>query len=147
LADGSGAPFVLDLVRDGPHGLVAGTTGAGKSELLQTLVLSLALTHPPTRLAFVLLDHKGGAGFGPCLTLPHVAGVATDLEPGSARRSLAALRAELRSREELLAHHGVPDVGALLARDPDACPPRLVVVVDELRALADDDPDLVPSFL
>lgn len=147
LADGSGAPFVLDLVRDGPHGLVAGTTGAGKSELLQTLVLSLALTHPPARLTFVLLDHKGGAGFGPCLTLPHVAGVATDLEPGSARRALAALRAELRSREELLAHHGVPDVGALLARDPDACPPRLVVVVDELRALADDDPDLVPSFL
>lgn len=147
LADGSGAPFVLDLVRDGPHGLVAGTTGAGKSELLQTLVLSLALTHPPARLTFVLLDHKGGAGFGPCLALPHVAGVATDLEPGSARRALAALRAELRSREELLAHHGVPDVGALLARDPDACPPRLVVVVDELRALADDDPDLVPSFL
>ncbi|MBD9698302.1 hypothetical protein IGS67_02180 [Flavimobilis sp. GY10621] len=147
LADGSGEPFVLDLVRDGPHGLVAGTTGAGKSELLQTLVLSLALTHPPAHLTFVLLDHKGGAGFGPCLTLPHVAGVATDLEPGSARRALAALRAELRSREELLAHHSVPDVGALLARDPEVCPPRLVVVVDELRALADDDPDLVPSFL
>lgn len=147
LADGSGAPCVVDLVRDGPHGLVAGTTGAGKSELLQTLVLSLALTHPPSRLAFVLLDHKGGAGFGPCLALPHVAGVATDLEPGSARRALAALRAELRSREELLADHGVADVEGLAARAPSLCPPRLLVVVDELRALADDDPGLVPSFL
>ena len=147
LADGSGTPWVLDLVRDGPHGIVAGTTGAGKSELLQTLVLSLALTHPPERVAFVLVDHKGGAGFGPCLDLPHVAGVATDLEPGSARRALAALRAELRSREHLLARHGLADVDALLARSPEACPPRLVVVVDELRALADDDPDLLGSFL
>ena len=147
LADGSGAPWHLDLVRDGPHGLVAGTTGAGKSELLQTLVLSLALTHPPARLSLVLVDHKGGAGFGPCLTLPHVAGVATDLEPGSARRALAALRAELVAREELLARHGVADVDTLAARVPHARLPRLVVVVDELRALADDDPELVPSFL
>lgn len=147
LADATGRAWSIDLAQDGPHGLVAGTTGAGKSELLQTLVLSLALTHPPERLTFVLLDHKGGAGFGPCLTLPHVAGVATDLEPGSARRALAALRAELREREELCARHGVPDVDTLAARGSSAYPPRILVVVDELRALADDDPDLVPSFL
>ncbi|MGP7960365.1 FtsK/SpoIIIE domain-containing protein [Sanguibacter sp. A247] len=147
LADGARNAWSIDLNKDGPHGLIAGTTGAGKSELLQTLVLSLALTHPPERLTFVLLDHKGGAGLGPCLALPHVSGVATDLEPGSARRALAALRAELREREELCARHDAPDIDTLARRGTGVCPPRILVVVDELRALADDDPDLVPSFL
>jgi S-DNA-T family DNA segregation ATPase FtsK/SpoIIIE len=138
-----GAPVRLDLLRDGPHLLVAGTTGSGKSELLQTLVLGLALTRSPADLALVLVDFKGGASLGACPGLPHVVGQVTDLEPGLAARALSGLRAELRRRERVLAAHGVPDVAAL----PPGVLPRLVVVIDEFRALADDLPEFLPALL
>ena len=66
---------MVDLVSDGPHALVAGTTGAGKSELLRSLVAGLAVASPPEHLTFVLVDYKGGAAFGDCERLPHVAGL------------------------------------------------------------------------
>lgn len=134
----------LDLAQ-GPHALVAGTTGAGKSELLQTLVLSLALHHPPEHLALVLIDFKGGAGLGPCRDLPHVLGEVTDLDPAAADRALAGVRAELRRREGLLADAGVSDLDQL--RERGDAPPRLVVVVDELRALREDLPDVLPALV
>lgn len=133
----------LDLVRDGPHLLVAGTTGSGKSELLQALVLGLALTRSPADLAIVLVDFKGGASFGACPGLPHVVGRVTDLEQGLAARALGGLRAELRRRELVLAEHGVPDISALAT----GTLPRLVVVIDEFRALADDLPEFLPALL
>ncbi|WP_456847707.1 FtsK/SpoIIIE domain-containing protein, partial [Cellulomonas sp. P5_C6] len=135
-----GRTVAVDLVADGPHVLVAGTTGAGKSELLTTLVLSLALTHPPDRLAILLVDFKGGTGLGPVAGLPHVLEHVTDLDAAHARRILAALRAELRRRETLLAAAGVRDLLELDPADPGT-PPRLLVVVDELRALTEDLPD------
>jgi S-DNA-T family DNA segregation ATPase FtsK/SpoIIIE len=138
-----GTPVCFDLVRDGPHLLVAGTTGSGKSELLQTLVLGLALTRSPVDLALVLVDFKGGASLGACPGLPHVVGQVTDLEPGLAARALAGLRAELRRRERVLAVHAVPDVTLL----PPGTLPRLVVVIDEFRALADDLPEFLPALL
>ncbi|MGW2095613.1 FtsK/SpoIIIE domain-containing protein [Promicromonospora sukumoe] len=138
-----GGPVLLDLVRDGPHLLVAGTTGSGKSELLQTLVLGLALTRSPADLALVLVDFKGGASLGGCGRLPHVVGQVTDLEPGLAARALTGLRAELRRRERVLTEHGVADVVALA---PGVLP-RLVVVIDEFRALADDLPAFLPGLL
>ncbi|HWS57288.1 MAG TPA: FtsK/SpoIIIE domain-containing protein, partial [Actinotalea sp.] len=138
-------PVDVDLLAHGPHALVAGTTGAGKSELLQALVLGLALRYPPTELALVLVDFKGGAGLGRCGDLPHVAGQVGDLDPVEAGRALSGLRAELRRREHLLAAHGVTDLEALRARGP--APPRLVVVVDELRALVEDLPDFVPQLV
>ncbi|WP_020016980.1 FtsK/SpoIIIE domain-containing protein [Promicromonospora sukumoe] len=141
--DADGAPVLLDLVRDGPHLLVAGTTGSGKSELLQTLVLGLALARSPAELALVLVDFKGGASLGVCGRLPHVVGRVTDLEPGLAARALTGLRAELRRRERVLAAHGVADVVALA---PGVLP-RLVVVIDEFRALADDLPAFLPGLL
>lgn len=136
---------VVDLVADGPHALVAGTTGAGKSELLTTLVLALALTHAPDRLALLLVDFKGGTGLGAVAGLPHVLDHVTDLDPARTQRVLAGLRAETRRRERLLAAHGAHDLTGL---DPDdhATPPRLLVVVDELRALADDVPDAVATL-
>ncbi|UKJ65885.1 hypothetical protein H1Q78_09855 [Cellulosimicrobium cellulans] len=138
-----GAPVTVDLVRDGPHVLVAGTTGAGKSELLQTLVTGLALGRSPAELSIALVDFKGGASFGACGLLPHVVGTVTDLDPGLAGRALAGLRSELRRRERVLATAGATSVDEL----PRGRLPRLVVVVDEFRALADDLPDLLPGLL
>lgn len=143
------APAWLDLVADGPHALVAGTTGAGKSELLQALVLGLALRHPPAELALALLDFKGGAGLRSCLGLPHVVGHVSDLDREQAVRALEGLSAELRRRESLLAAAGVSDVEELraLGRPEAPAPPRLLVVVDEFRALAEDLPDFVPGLV
>ena len=144
-------PVTLDLLAEGPHALVAGTTGAGKSELLQSLVLSLALRHPPTELAVVLVDYKGGASFGPCKDLPHVVGQVTDLDPVAAARALDGLRAELRRREHLLAAAGATDLESLRATAAGptggVAPPRLLVVVDEFRALTEDLADFVPGLV
>ena len=89
-------PFRVDLATDGPHVLVAGTTGAGKSEFLRSLVASLAVHNRPEHLSFVLIDYKGGAAFRECGSLPHVAGLVTDLDDhlGSPRPRLAHGRAQ-----------------------------------------------------
>jgi S-DNA-T family DNA segregation ATPase FtsK/SpoIIIE len=137
-----GAPVVVDLVADGPHALVAGTTGSGKSELLTTLVLGLALTHPPDRLAVLLVDFKGGTGLPALAGLPHVVGRLSDLDAAGARRTLRGLFAELRRRERVLADRGASDVRELAADTP----PRLVVVIDEFRVLADELPELLPGL-
>ncbi|MFN8023953.1 MAG: FtsK/SpoIIIE domain-containing protein [Acidimicrobiales bacterium] len=126
----------LDLVRDGPHGLIAGTTGSGKSELLRTFVLSSAIAQPPDRLSFVLVDFKGGATFDDLTRLPHVAGVVTDLEPRLAERVLRGLRAEVTRREHVLRELGCADLAAARRRTGASVAPRLVVVVDEFAALA-----------
>ncbi|MEZ0166761.1 FtsK/SpoIIIE domain-containing protein [Kineococcus sp. LSe6-4] len=141
-ADAAG-PVVVDLVRDGPHTLLAGTTGAGKSVLLTTLVLALALRTPPEGLQFVLVDYKGGAAFGGCTGLPHVAGLVTDLDDQLAARVLRSLRAEVVRRERVLAEAGVPDAGELA---PGVLP-RLVVVVDEFRVLAQEVPEFVDGLV
>ncbi|HYF46284.1 MAG TPA: FtsK/SpoIIIE domain-containing protein, partial [Acidimicrobiales bacterium] len=138
-ADG---PVVVDLVADGPHALVAGTTGAGKSELLRTWVVALAARHPPTAVAFVLVDYKGGSAFDAVRRLPHVAGLVTDLDPGLGERLLVALRAEVRDREAQLRAAGVADLKDLVGG-----PPRLVLVVDEFATLAAELPDVLGSLV
>ena len=135
-----GGVMSLDLVADGPHALVAGTTGSGKSELLRTMLASLASMHPPTRLNLLLVDYKGGAAFGPLAGLPHCVGLVTDLSPAAVRRALAALRAELRRRERVLDRHGASSLAEL---DAAACPPALMVVIDEFATLVAE----VPAFL
>src|SRR5690606_22377282 len=94
-------PFVLDFDRHGPHGLIGGTTGSGKSELLKTLVAALAARYPPTELTFGLFDFKGGATFTDFEHLPHTVGMADDLDVQLARRALRCLRAELLHREHI----------------------------------------------
>ncbi len=144
-ADASGA-MALDLRRDGPHALVGGTTGAGKSELLRTLVAGLALGSAPEDLAFVLVDYKGGAAFGDLAGLPHVAALVTDLDSDLVERALVSLTAELRRRERILATTGAPDLDEHLRRGGEGLP-RLVIVVDELRALVDELPAFVQGLV
>ncbi|MCZ2829691.1 FtsK/SpoIIIE domain-containing protein [Modestobacter sp. VKM Ac-2986] len=137
-------PLAVDLVSDGPHALVAGTTGSGKSELLQTLVAGLALHHPPDRCSLLLVDYKGGAAFGEAAALPHTVGVLTDLDPQSTARALRSLAAELTRRERLLAEHGTRDLAQLPAEVPAG---RLVIVVDEFATLAEELPGFVTGLV
>jgi S-DNA-T family DNA segregation ATPase FtsK/SpoIIIE len=149
LGRGSVGTFTLDLATDGPHMLVGGTTGSGKSELLQTLVVSLALANRPVDLALVLLDYKGGSAFSRCGQLPHTAGVVTDLDGHMADRALASLRAELSHRERALARVGATDLDEYrrLRGPGDEALGRLVVVIDEFRALADELPDFLEGMV
>ncbi|MFT4232473.1 MAG: FtsK/SpoIIIE domain-containing protein, partial [Leucobacter sp.] len=146
---GQGADGIatIDLRSHGPHALVGGTTGAGKSEFLQTWIMSMAARVSPDRLTFLLVDYKGGAAFAECIDLPHAVGLVTDLGPHLVRRALASLRAELRHREELLARHGAKDLVAMERRSDPAAPPALVIVIDEFAALATEVPEFVDGVI
>ncbi|MEY2417221.1 MAG: segregation ATPase FtsK/SpoIIIE, family, partial [Ilumatobacteraceae bacterium] len=137
----------IDLDRDGPHALIAGTTGAGKSELLRTLVIGLAAASSPDHLTFVLIDYKGGSTFDACARLPHVVGVVTDLDEHLANRALRSLHAELRRREQLLRTVGAADLAAYRGSATGNALPRLVVVIDEFAALVSEQPDFLHSLV
>lgn len=137
----------LSLVHDGPHALVAGTTGSGKSELLRSWVLSLAAEYSPDALTFLFIDYKGGAAFQSCADLPHCVGVVTDLSGMRVRRALTSLRAELRRREMILAASGVPDLAGLLQVRGATPLPALVIVIDEFAALVREEPAFMDELI
>ena len=154
-------PFGIDIKKDGPHCLVAGTTGSGKSELLQTIIASLAVANRPDEMTFVLIDYKGGSAFADCSRLPHTVGMVTDLGPHLVERALTSLSAELTRREHLLAGVGAKDIedyqragaggpagargaAARAGREPL---PRLVIVIDEFASMVRDLPDFVTGLV
>ena len=146
-------PLMADLASDGPHALVGGTTGSGKSELLRTLVTSLAATYSPEQVNFVLVDYKGGSAFDACGSLPHVVGLVTDLDDRLAERALRCLEAELRYREQTLRDKGATDLAHYRSRaetgEGHTWPslPRLVVIIDEFAALVAELPDFMDSLV
>ncbi|AKV56052.1 hypothetical protein AB656_01470 [Bifidobacterium actinocoloniiforme DSM 22766] len=134
--------FRLNLPKQGPHALVAGTTGSGKSVFLQAWCLSLACALPPNQLNFVFLDFKGGSAFNQLSRLPHTAGSVSDLDLDHAVRAIEGIERELKRREHLIAAEG--GTGASDLRQP---PPRLVVVIDEFQALRQQLPNYMDHLV
>ncbi len=164
-SDADGEPVILDIKESaqngfGPHGLIVGATGSGKSELLRTLVTGLALTHSPDVLSFVLIDFKGGATFAPLTDLPHVAGLITNLADDAAMidRVQAALIGEQQRRQQMLRAAGNVDSireyqrrqtsGAVGPQNSPLEPmPYLVIIVDEFSELLTGRPEFVDLFV
>ncbi|TFC61426.1 FtsK/SpoIIIE domain-containing protein [Cryobacterium sp. TMB1-7] len=141
---GERGPLSVDLVADGPHALVGGTTGSGKSELLVTWVAALAARYPPSQVTFLLVDFKGGAAFDFVRELPHCVGLITDLDDREALRALGSLAAELRHRERVLRDAGGRDI-----TDPRSAGrlSRLIIVIDEFATMLDAFPTLHAQFV
>ena len=127
-----------DLVREGPHAVIWGATGSGKSVTVTSLVRSLAERYPPESLVCVLIDFKGGAGLRPLHDLPHTIGSITDLEGAGASRALVGLHSELLRRERILHEHQVADISEV---NTSVALPRLVVVIDEAAWLLTNFPE------
>ncbi len=133
---------VLDLVAQGPHAVIAGTTGSGKSELLVSWILGMASGRSPNEVAFLLVDFKGGSAFAPLDVLPHVLATLSDLDARLTRRAIESLRAELLHRERVLASASARSIDELSA----GTLPRLVIVVDEYAAVVSASPELHDVF-
>lgn len=138
----------------GPHGMLVGATGSGKSELLRSIVAGLAATHDPESLAFVLVDYKGGAAFAELSRLPHVAGLITNLRGDDALvdRMHAALTGEQERRQTMLRDAGnLDDVVAYRRRREDGASlpplPDLLVIVDEFAELLQARPEFIDLFV
>ncbi|MET0578624.1 MAG: FtsK/SpoIIIE domain-containing protein [Ilumatobacteraceae bacterium] len=143
---GPSGPLVLDLVEHGPHALIGGTSGAGKSELLQSMVAALIHEYPPTRLTFLFVDYKGGAATEVFNTVPHTVGYVTNLDASLSLRALTSLRAELNHRMRLMEGRA-KDLAEMLEKYPDDAPPSLVIVVDEFATLVKEVPEFVAGVV
>jgi S-DNA-T family DNA segregation ATPase FtsK/SpoIIIE len=139
--------FSVDFVSDGPHALVGGTTGAGKSELLRSLVAGLAASVDPDHLTFVLVDFKGGSAFDECAALPHTVGMVTDLDEHLAERALRCLEAELKYRERALREAGATDLPDYLRKGLAEPMPRLLVIIDEFATLKAELPQFIDALV
>ena len=147
----SGGSLNIGLSEHGPHWLLGGTTGAGKSQLLRSLVLSAALRDPPERLGLILVDFKGSAGLGPLAQLPHALSVLSNFDMSAVERALEFLRADIHRREVDLQALGVNSYRDYLASCQAAITtpryPELLIVVDEFRMLIDSMPDAMAELM
>ena len=146
-------PLFLDIHEKyhGPHGLVAGTTGSGKSETLQSYILSLAVNYHPHEVAFILIDYKGGGMAQSFLGLPHLSGVITNLGGNATNRALLSINAEIKSRQRIFNEFKVKHIDAYIelyrsgvAQEPM---PHLLIIADEFAELKKEQPDFVRALV
>ena len=135
----------------GPHGLVAGTTGSGKSEILQTYVLAMATLYHPFDVGFVIIDFKGGGMANQFKDLPHMMGAITNIDGREINRSLLSIKAELVKRQALFAEAGVNHVNdyiKLFKKGEVKQPlPHLIIIVDEFAELKAEFPDFMKELI
>jgi S-DNA-T family DNA segregation ATPase FtsK/SpoIIIE len=153
-----GEPLCLDLYehKHGPHGIIAGTTGAGKSVLLQCIIASLAIKHSPVQMQLLLIDFKGGASLAMFEPLPHTAGFVTDLEGRMAERAMTAIKSEIRRRKTILRDtatatatkvENIHDYRAL-AKEHHLPPlPNLLIIIDEFDEMVKSYSDFVTELV
>lgn len=135
----------------GPHGLVAGTTGSGKSELLQTYILSISTLYHPYEVAFVIIDFKGGGMVNQFRNLPHLLGAITNIDGKEIDRSLKSIRAELQKRQRLFSEAGVNHIDKYIKKyksgEVNIPIPHLVLIVDEFAELRAEQPDFMKELI
>lgn len=143
----------LDLHENahGPHGLVAGTTGSGKSEILQSYILSMAVKYHPDDVGFVIIDFKGGGMANQFADLPHLRGTITNIDGREIERSLKSIRAELQKRQRLFAEYNVNKIDDYIRKyrtgETQTALPHLIIVVDEFAELKADQPEFMKELI
>ena len=146
-------PVYLDIHEKyhGPHGLVAGTTGSGKSETLQTYILSLVLNYHPHEVAFILIDYKGGGMAQSFIGLPHLAGVITNLGGNQTTRALLSINAEIKRRQRIFNEYKIKHIDAYIelyrSGEAEEPMPHLLIIADEFAELKKEQPDFVRALV
>lgn len=135
----------------GPHGLVAGTTGSGKSEILQTYILSMATLYHPYEVGFVIIDFKGGGMANQFKNLPHLIGTITNIDGREIKRSLLSIKAELVKRQEMFSEYEVNHINDYIrlykAGKAEKPMPHLIMIVDEFAELKHEYPDFMKELI
>jgi len=135
----------------GPHGLVAGTTGSGKSEILQTYILSMATLYHPYEIGFVIIDFKGGGMVNQFRDLPHLVGAITNIDGKEINRSLKSIKAELQKRQRLFAESEVNHIDKYIkkfkAGEVSEPLPHLIIIVDEFAELKAEQPEFMKELI